>query len=129
MQAKVIGAAFQQGRRHRPADSLADQWQVAVIQLVLQRLGAGRNDGLAAANERRQQVRKGLARAGTRLDDELGVSVERVRHRLCHPRLSGARLKSGQQGLQGAVRAEEFCEILHKSGTIPRHRCVASVLN
>jgi hypothetical protein len=44
-----------------------------MVKLVLQRLGACRNNGLAATHQRRQQIRECLAGAGTGLDDKLPV--------------------------------------------------------
>ncbi len=41
-----------------------------MIQLVLQGLGTGTDDGLAATQERRDQVRERLASAGSGFDDE-----------------------------------------------------------
>ncbi len=49
LETQVIGAAFQQSRRDRTADSHPDQGQVTVIELILQRLCARRDNRFAAA--------------------------------------------------------------------------------
>ena len=90
-----------------------------MIKLVLECLGARRDDGLSAALQRRQQIGKGLSGTGACLNDQMTQVIQRVRNRLGHPCLSFARLKSGQLRFQGTVGTEEFSEIMHVSGTIP----------
>ena len=96
MQAQVVRAAFEQCRRDGPADGFADQWQVAVIQLVLKRFGARADDGLAAAQQGRQQVREGLARTGTGFDHEFVRIRDGFGDGFGHPRLARARLETRQ---------------------------------
>ena len=67
MVADVIGAALQQRHGHRHFQRIAHRRNVAAEQLVLQRLGAGGDDHLAAGEQGRHQISKGLARARTRL--------------------------------------------------------------
>ncbi len=98
-----------------------------MIKLILQGLGSGRNDGLLAAHRRRQKVRKCFAGAGARLYNKLAVCGYRLRNRLCHPGLSGTRLKAGQQRAQRARWPEKFSEVLH-SGTIQCHASISFVL-
>ena len=70
VQAQVIGPSFQQRNIERPPDGLAHQRQVAGKQLVLQVLGAGRDDHLVTGLERRREVGKGLAGPGAGLADQ-----------------------------------------------------------
>ena len=113
MQAEIIGTALQQRRFNRSADCLADQRQIAMVELILQRFGAGADDRLATAQQGRQQISEGLARAGARLNDELVTVGDGLGNGLRHPCLSGARLEAGQQRLQGAVLTKKFLEIRH----------------
>jgi hypothetical protein len=82
--ADVIGAALEQRDFGRRLKRIADHRQVLVEQLVLQGLGAGRDDHLAARAQRRHQVGKGLARAGPRLGDEHRTAVDRGSNALGH---------------------------------------------
>ena len=90
-----------------------------MIKLVLQRLGPGRDDGLAAALQSRQQVSKRFTRAGARFDHQLPGRCQRVRNCFGHPRLAIARLITGQGRFQRAVGTKKLGEIVHISGTIP----------
>jgi hypothetical protein len=65
--ADVVGAALEQRDRHRHLQRGAHRRQVAVEELVLQGLGAGGDDHLAAREQRRHQVGEGLAGAGAGL--------------------------------------------------------------
>ena len=68
--AEVVRSALQKRRGHRPAHGFADKWQVAMIELVLQCLGAGADDRLSATLQGRNQVSKGLARTSTGFDNQ-----------------------------------------------------------
>jgi hypothetical protein len=95
LQAKIIRAAFEQCCFDRPSNGLADQRKIAVIELILQSLRASTDYGLAAAQQRRQQVCEGLTRARARLDNEFVRFRDSLSHRLGHPRLTRPRLKTG----------------------------------
>ena len=82
---------------HGGRDRFTNQRQISVIELVLQRFGAGRNNGLATAHQRRQQIRKSLASPGSRLDHELSIFSKCICDCFRHPRLTGPWLKTGQQ--------------------------------
>ena len=97
-----------------------------MIKLVLQRLGPGRDDGLAAALQSRQQVSKRFTRAGARFDHQLTGRRQRVGNCFSHPRLALARLKTGQSCFQGTVGTEKLSEIVHIFGTITRASLFAS---
>ena len=114
VQAQVVGAAFEERRCDGPADGHADQGQISMIKLVLQGLGPGADDGLAAAHQGGQQVGEGLSRACAGLDDELVRGRDGLRHGLRHPHLAGAGLESRQQLFQGAPVAEKFRQAGHE---------------
>ena len=121
METQVIGATLEQSGPDGAPNDLADQRQIAMIELVLQRLGARRNDGFLAAQQRGQEIREGLAGAGAGLDDEPTGLVDRFRHRLGHPRLPGPGHEAGEMIFQGALRPEIVAQGVH-SATIPRQR-------
>jgi hypothetical protein len=108
--ADVVGAAFEQrdGDGHR--QRIAHERQVALEQLILQRLGAGGDDDLAAVQERRHQVGKRLACAGAGFRDELAAHRDGVRDGLRHRELLGAEAKSRQRPRQRAAVAEDRVE-------------------
>jgi hypothetical protein len=113
MQAQVVGTALKQCSRHRTPDRFTNQWQVPVVQLILQCLGSCADNRLAAAQQRRQKIGKSLARARPGLDHEAFRAGDGLRHCLGHPRLAGAGLESGQMGLKRAMRSKKFGEVGH----------------
>jgi hypothetical protein len=64
--ADVVGAALEQRNRQRKTQRVADERQVALEELILQRLRPRGNDHLAAVEEGGHQVGECLAGAGTR---------------------------------------------------------------
>src|SRR5690606_27600037 len=68
--AQVVGAALEQGAADALAQRVAHPRQVAVVELVLQRAGAGAEEGLQAGQRRRDQVGVGLAGAGAGLGQQ-----------------------------------------------------------
>ncbi len=89
--ADVVGPPLQQRHRHRCIQGLAHGRDIAQEQLVLQVLGPGGQDHLAAPQHRRNEVGVGLARAGARLDDQRIRRLDGIRHRLRHRQLRCAR--------------------------------------
>ena len=83
--ADVVGAALEQRERHRDTQRIAHERQVALEQLVLQRLGAGGDDHLAAVEQRGNEIGEGLAGAGAGFGDQLPTRRDgrapRPRHR------------------------------------------------
>ncbi len=72
MVADIVRAALEQRERDRELQRIANERQVALEQLVLQRLGAGGDDHLAAVEQRGNEIREGLARAGAGFGDQCG---------------------------------------------------------
>src|SRR6266568_4235468 len=67
--AHVVGAALEQGRGHRNLERVAHRRQVAVIELVLKRLGTRRDDDLAGREQSGHEIGEGFAGAGARPAD------------------------------------------------------------
>ena len=107
--AKVVRAAFHVADAEAAEKSL-QKWNVAKIELVLQRLGAGGDDDALAGAQGRQQVGEGLAGAGARLDDEVAMLGESALDGLGHFKLAGA-VFVGQRGpRKDAAGREELVE-------------------
>ena len=87
MVADIIGAAFEQRDGDGSGQRVTHQGQVAFEELVLQRLGARRDDHLAAVQQRRHQIRERLPGAGSCFRDELSALRHRGRDRLRHRQL------------------------------------------
>ena len=105
VEADVVGAALEQRRARARGERLAHRRQVAVEQLVLQRLGAGRDDDLAAGEQRRHQVGEGLAGAGAGLGDQHAVALDRLVDRLRHLELLRAQLEARHRAASGPSAA------------------------
>src|SRR3546814_2584753 len=60
------------------SDVCSSDLQVAVVELVLQRAGAGGDDGLQPRQQRRDEVGEGLAGAGAGLGQQHALPVERI---------------------------------------------------
>ena len=67
---QVVRAPLEHRDRHRHRERVAHGRDVALEKLVLQMLGAGRDDDLAAPQHRRHEIRVGLAGARPCLDDQ-----------------------------------------------------------
>lgn len=74
--AQIVRTALEQRTAVAHPERRAHPRQVAVVQLVLQRAGAGGNDDLQPRQQRRHQVRIGLAGAGTGLGQQHVALVE-----------------------------------------------------
>ena len=106
MVADVVRAAFQHRESDGSAQRGADERKVALEELVLQRLGAGGHDDLAAVEQRRHEVREGLAGAGSGLGDERRVRGDGLRDRLGHRQLLRTEAEAGERAGQQAAVAE-----------------------
>jgi hypothetical protein len=123
VQAQVVRAALQQRESRRTAECLRDGRQVAVEELVLERARAGRDDDLAAGQERRHQVGESLARAGAGLDRHHPARCERLADPVGHELLLTPRLEVRDDARQRPLRAEQpavFAERAHE----PRARAM-----
>ena len=84
VEADVVGATLEQRGARARGQRLAHRRQVAIEELVLQRLGAGRDDDFAAGKQRGNQVRERLPGAGARLGDQHLGALDRLVDRLRH---------------------------------------------
>ncbi len=108
--ADVVGAPLEQRDADRRLERIAHHRQVLVEQLVLQGLGAGRHDDLAARLQSRHQVGEGLARAGARLGDENRTAIDGRGDALGHVDLLRAHAIAVDGLCQRAVGRECFLE-------------------
>ncbi len=108
--ADVVGAPLEQRDPGRRLERLAHHRQVLVEQLVLQRLGAGRDDHLAARLQRRHQVGEGLAGTGAGLGDENVVAMDGAGDALGHLDLLRAHAVAVDGAGERAVGGEDFRE-------------------
>ncbi len=98
--AQVVGAALEQRRLARQAQSLEHHRQVLEEKLVLQALGAGGHQRGAIGQQRRQQVGQGLAGAGLGFHQQGAPGTDRLGHRVGHAQL----------GLAGAIAVQQATE-------------------
>jgi hypothetical protein len=109
----VIRAAFEQRDADRQLERVPHGGNVAVEKLVLQGLGPGRDDDLAARAQRRHEIRESLAGAGAGLRDEDRMAVDRRGDGTGHFRLAWAGAKAGHDARQRAVSFEYPIELEH----------------
>ena len=100
MVADVVRAALEQRERHRELQRVADERQVALEELVLQRLGAGGDDDLAAVEQRRDEIGEGLAGAGAGFGDQRAALRDGRGHRIGHRELLRAEAEARQRAGQ-----------------------------
>ena len=106
IETQVIRPPLEQGGLRRPAQSLGNQGQVLVKQLVLQIAGAGGNDDLAARKQHRNQISEGLAGTRARLHHQRAEPFDGPAHCVGHALLLFARGKALNAFRQGAVRTQ-----------------------
>ncbi len=107
--AKIIAAALHVADAQL-AQMLLQKRNIFVEELLLQCLGAGRDDdALAGANDR-QQIRQRLAGAGARFDDQVPLLLQCLLDGLGHLQLSAAKLVRRMRARQQASGAEELVE-------------------
>src|ERR1039457_1168900 len=92
------------------AEMLAQKRNVFEEELLLQGLGAGRNDDAFAGTDYRQQVGQRLASTGAGFDDQVAALLQRLLHRLRHLKLPAAEFVRRMSTCQHATRAEELKE-------------------
>ena len=108
--AKVVGAALHVADA-QIAQQRFEKRNVAEVELVLQRLGAGGDNDALAGAQRRQQIGQRLAGAGAGLDDQVAALGERALHGLGHFELAGAVLVGQRRARQDAARRKNSCSV------------------
>ena len=124
MVADIVAAALEQGNGDRDAQRIAHQRQVALIELVLQRLGPGGNDHLAAGKQGGNQIGEGLAGAGPGFGEQLAARLDGERDRLGHRDLLRPRPVAGNIARKRSVGVENRTEL----GVAQRRPLSASAL-
>ena len=122
MQTQIAGPALEQRGAHRQLERGDQARQVAAEELVLQGLGGGREQHALAAQQRRHQVREGLADTGAGFDDQLAAGFDRARHRHRHLCLAIALAELVGGMRQHAVGRESFAYFLRQRGWLARGR-------
>ena len=84
MQAQIVRPPFQQRTGQCTAERATDEGQILKEQLILQRTGGRTDQGAQPGTQRRHQIRKGLAGAGPRLDQQLRARSDRLGHCVGH---------------------------------------------
>ncbi len=116
--ADIIRSAFEQRDTDRNLERVADQRQIAAEQLVLERLGPGRYDDLAAREQGGNEIREGLAGSGAGLGDELTAFADRAGDRFGHRQLLCAQAVRRKLACERTLRAEYPGEIDRHAGVI-----------
>ncbi len=106
MEAQVVRAAFHQRRRERDAQRLAQCRQILEEDLFLKILGAGGHQRALPAEDRGDEVREGLARAGTGFGEQRAAALDDAAHGRGHLPLPVARLEAGER-LRQRTRVRE----------------------
>src|SRR5450759_1457489 len=99
----VIRAALEQSGADRNLQCIAHRGQIAIVELVLQVLGAGGNDDLAAREQRRHQVSKSLAGAGAGFGHQQAFVAHGLGDGLGHLDLLPAHAIAGDGAAQRAI--------------------------
>ena len=110
--ADVIGAPLEQRDGDRHAKSIAHGRQIAGEQLILQGLGSGRDNDLAAREQRRNKIRDRLTSTGTGLGHQHRVVANGLGDASGHFHLLRTLSVGGDAAAKQAIR----CEHLLKRG-------------
>ena len=122
VQAQVVGPALHAGGGEGHAERLAQHRHVLGEDLLLQILGAGRDQDAVAAQDGRHQVGHGLARAGAGLGEQHPALVEDGGDRGGHVALAGTRFELRKRSGQRAVVGEGVGYAGREAATVQRER-------
>ena len=126
--ADVVGPALEHRELEGHAEGSHEVGEVPGGQLILEGLGGGGHHRPGAENQRRDQVGQALAGAGARLNDQVALAPDGVRHRLGHRRLGRSVFVLGQPGrgarqggMDGGVGHDVQATVSHRreSGSTP----------
>jgi hypothetical protein len=114
VQAEVIAAPFHQRRLERDAERLLERGQILVEDLLLEVFRAGGHQHAMAAQNRGDEIRQRLARAGARFGEQGSAVLDDLRNRLRHAPLPFPRLvaveDAGKRTCLGKCLADGSCE-------------------
>jgi len=125
--AEVVAAALEQRDLHGIADRAGDERHILGVQLVLQGACPGRHQHPQPGEQRRHEIREGLAGAGARLDHQHRTFGEGLGHRGRHAPLGTAGREARQMPGERAASAQDVIDVLHggRHATRLRRRCRA----
>ena len=92
------------------AQVLLQEGDVLEEELLLQGLGAGRDDDALAGADDRQQIGQRFAGAGPGFDDQVAPLLQRLLDRFGHLQLSAAKFVRGMSARQHSARSEELVQ-------------------
>ena len=107
--AEVVGAALHVADA-QVAQQRFEKRNVAEVELVLQRLGAGGDDDALAGAQGGQQIGQGFAGAGAGFDDQVAAFGERAFDGLGHFQLAGAVFVGQRRLRQDAAGRKELVQ-------------------
>ncbi len=95
LQAEIVGAPFQQRQPPFVFQRFCHRRQITAVELILQRLRAGRDDHLLFRAQRRCKVSVGFSRAGSGLDHQRLCLIDGASDGMRHLTLRFTRFKTG----------------------------------
>ena len=108
--ADIIGAPLEQGDAYRRAQCLAHDRNILSEKLILEVLGAGRDDHFAARAYRRHQVGEGFARPRARFGNQYRIGSNRRGDAFGHIELLRTQAVAGNMSRQQAIRRKDFSQ-------------------
>src|SRR6185437_544199 len=111
VQADVVRAALEERDVDAHAQRVAHPRKVSMVELVLQRLGAGGDDHAAAREERRHEVGEGLPGAGAGLRHQRRARFDRLEHGARELHLLRALAEAVHRARERSRRAEDRLEV------------------
>ena len=108
--AEIVGAALHVADA-QVAEKRFEKGNVAEVELVLERLGAGGDDDALAGAQGGQQIGEGFAGAGAGFDDEVAAFGERAFDGLGHFQLAGAVFVGQRRRARMPPGAKNSCSV------------------
>ena len=118
--AEIVLPSLHAGHRDPASQNALELGQILVEELVLKVLGRRRDNDPLPAEQRRDEIGERLSDAGSRLDHQRTVSMQRLFDARRHLYLSGPVFEAGQRFGQHPVGAEEIGCLTHSR--LPRRR-------
>src|SRR5262249_754430 len=118
VQAEIVAAPLHAGRRERQPQRVAQDGQVLEKDLLLQVLRAGRDEHALAAEDRGNEIRERLARAGAGLREQNAALGEDVGDRGGHLALSVTRFESLERRGQRTPGCEDGADRMLQAGPV-----------
>src|SRR2546423_2070781 len=110
MVADIVRAPLEDRDRDWNPKRVAQQRDIALVELILERLGARRNDHLAAIEQCRNEISKRFPGARAGFGDELAPRLDGPCDGLGHCELLPAEAEAGQRSRQNAAVAKDRFE-------------------